>query len=493
MRKLIPRISLMLVGVLLIWLSGALHAPLHESRRVHDLTQAEPLENAPPIVVFSTVALGGFSGFIADLLWLRAAQLQMDGEFVELVQLAEWITRLQPRFAEGWVYHAWNLAYNMSVMFNRPEDRWRWVRHGIELLRDGGLRYNPTNPMLHRELGWLFQHKIGSTSDQAHRFYKWAWAREMEQLFGGQRRNPDFYALAQAPPTRSAVMAMRGMPELIEQLQRAGFDPFTYQWPEEDRLEEWTAIIEDHAAGDALLQHMRLRILRDQYRMDPVHMEALEIQHGPLDWRLPQAHAIYWASRGLRYATGHEAMALDRMIFQSLADAFYQGRLVHIPEEGLFLPSPNPDLWPAVMRAYDEAMERHQQPGIQRGQVFFMNNAMTVLYTYNRLTDAEALFNRLREEHLDEVTADDFETHILNQYAEHLEQLTPAQAHAFIEGMLTQQERWRRLGDEERAAGYGRLAQQAWSNYMADFQDAPGAAARGLPPLEDIRRAVQTR
>ena len=41
---------------------------------------------APPGVTFVTVALGGFRGLLADILWVRAASLQDEGRFIELAQ-----------------------------------------------------------------------------------------------------------------------------------------------------------------------------------------------------------------------------------------------------------------------------------------------------------------------------------------------------------------------------------------------------------------------
>lgn len=87
-------------------------------------------------MAFTTVALGGFRGIIADMLWMRASELQNEGKFFELAQLADWITKLEPRFPTVWAFHAWNMAYNISVLFPDPEDRWRWVQQGIRLLRD---------------------------------------------------------------------------------------------------------------------------------------------------------------------------------------------------------------------------------------------------------------------------------------------------------------------------------------------------------------------
>ena len=84
-----------------------------------------------------------FAGLISNVLWIRANDLQDEDKFFEMAQLADWITKLEPHFVQVWIVQAWNMAYNISVKFKDFADRWRWVRRGIELLRDEGLRYNP--------------------------------------------------------------------------------------------------------------------------------------------------------------------------------------------------------------------------------------------------------------------------------------------------------------------------------------------------------------
>jgi len=88
------------------------------------LTISEPLQNAPPMLAFTTVALGGFRGLISNYLWMRANDLQLDDKYLEAAQLADWITDLEPHFATVWVFQAWNMAYNISVKFkeNAPGD-----------------------------------------------------------------------------------------------------------------------------------------------------------------------------------------------------------------------------------------------------------------------------------------------------------------------------------------------------------------------------------
>ncbi len=138
-------------------------------------------------VRYVMVGLGGFRGVISEILWIRAATLQEQGRYFELVQLADWITALDPRAADAWVFNAWNLSYNVPAMLPDHRARLNWVRAGLSLLADKAIPANPDNPRLYRELGWLYQHKIGSDADDASILYK--------------------LALAQAYPDRAAVTA----------------------------------------------------------------------------------------------------------------------------------------------------------------------------------------------------------------------------------------------------------------------------------------------
>lgn len=155
-------------------LSGAavLHGWLAKPPPVTSPTTGRDDKPVPPLVTFTTITLGGFRGVLADVLWVRAIGLQDEGRFFELVQLADWITRLEPRFPQVWGFHAWNLAYNISVMFPDAPDRWRWVQRGIRLIQDDGLRFNPDEPRLYRELAWLYLNKVGGRWDEAGPYYR---------------------------------------------------------------------------------------------------------------------------------------------------------------------------------------------------------------------------------------------------------------------------------------------------------------------------------
>src|SRR5262244_1604495 len=199
MNSKLKKILMGLIGVVLLFGVSRVQNALNHDRATLGLTRIEPLENAPPVLAFTTVALGGFRGLISNALWMRASDLQDEDKFFEMAQLADWITKLEPHFVHVWLVQAWNMAYNISVKFKDYPDRWRWVKRGIELLRDDGLRYNPNETLIYRELAWFYQHKMGANMDDANMYYKQQWANEMAVVFANQKPNLDELINPQTP------------------------------------------------------------------------------------------------------------------------------------------------------------------------------------------------------------------------------------------------------------------------------------------------------
>ena len=78
MNKVIS-IFLALTSLLCFWLSGIQSGRVVGLRADYRLNSALPIDNAPPLIAFTTVALGGFSTLIADVLWFRVTALQEEG------------------------------------------------------------------------------------------------------------------------------------------------------------------------------------------------------------------------------------------------------------------------------------------------------------------------------------------------------------------------------------------------------------------------------
>ncbi|MBQ6915882.1 MAG: hypothetical protein IJQ65_09175, partial [Kiritimatiellae bacterium] len=62
------------------------------------------------------------------------------------------------------------------------------VEAGLKLLRDDGLRLNPSSPELHREIAWLFLSKIGGAVDEASPLYRERWRAEVDAAAGDRAK-----------------------------------------------------------------------------------------------------------------------------------------------------------------------------------------------------------------------------------------------------------------------------------------------------------------
>ncbi len=326
-------------AVLLLALSAGQGAALRAAR--HAAAPAEAAgetAGAPPLVAFATVALGGFRGILADALWLRADRLQQERRFVELVQLSDWITRLEPDNEDVWAFHAWNMAYNVSFLLSRPDDRWRWVQGGLSLLRDRGLPLNPGSARLKRELGWIFEHKIGMDGDSAGPFYRTQWAREAGAYLGEDG----------APPAEGSI------------------------------------------AADELLATLR---------MDPAFMSGIEARYGRIDWRVPAASSLYWSQLALdEGADGKEELPCRRMVYQSLvAMALGDGRLEGDPEEEgwTFRARPATHLIDAALACMEDTMGRTEFSGVRHAYAGLLLDATAVRRAEGREAEARAHYARL--------------------------------------------------------------------------------------------------
>jgi hypothetical protein len=430
---------LLLLTVLFVSAAAFLQKDLNRQRTKLGLTRVEPLENAPPVLAFTTVALGSFRGLIANALWVRANELQMEDKFFEQVQLADWITKLEPHFVQVWLVQAWNMAYNISVKFRDPADRWRWVRNGIELLRDQGIPYNPKEALIYRELAWFFQHKIGQNLDEANAYYKFAWAKEMTQLFGGPR--PNFEELLN--PTTDEARA-------------------------------------------------RLKVVRDVYKMEPALMKKAEDAYGPLEWRLPDAHAIYWATVGLERSNQKDQLTLRRNIYQSLHMCVLRGRIVLARPDGSYVFAPDLSKIQLASDGYEKMIaEESENPDlVRRAHRGFLKEAIYLLYNYNRTAEANRWMTITKQKYPDAFPPDEtVESYSFKRLTDRIRDVDQNRTKALIEGWLNQHFENLILDEDDRAAAVLRMAKQIWDYY--DSMTKSRAEARGMEPFPDIYRRVR--
>ena len=452
MRDRLTQLGALVVLIATLGTAGSLLQPILTRADEAQLRYTDvSVEGAPPIVALGT-AIGALRGLIVDYLWLKVTMMKEKGLFYEVMADADLITKLQPRFGQVWAFHGHNMAYNISVMTDTPEERWAWVNAGINLVRNSGIRHNPNDLTLHKELAFWFSHKVDGVSDDAHLHYKREMGKEWHLLlgpppFGHEDRIAWIKQIADAPDTLAELEAedpnvTKVVNELTELL--ASFDAQNQFALNKDFLTnigKWRSAktsmyaaalnldnifkVNDpiYAAMDQVLSNpdnqeaieefeafLRKKVLIEEYNMDPQLMYEYTRDTGPLDWRHPQAHALYWARRGSQLAEKRSKNEEDIYKIINNDRVFIQA-MQFLARSGLMSVDPfsndNPGRlgdtrWIAVLDDYFlDLYDKHYESRGGGGDTFtnfhenFMTSAIRTLFRAGEYEQAQAMLDRL--------------------------------------------------------------------------------------------------
>ena len=485
---------LTVVTVAMLFGVSAVERRMNALIRDHHLRFTGQIKNAPPMVAFTTIALGSFRGLIADLLWFRATGLQDKGSNYEMVQLASWITELQPTFSGATAFLAWNMAYNISVTCSDFGDRWRWVNEGIRLLRDKAIEYNPEDPALYKNLAFFFQHKLGNILDDANLYYKNQLAIQMGEVIGNRN---DFDVWAKAPTTERTFLAAYGEnPHYQAAMKAAAFADYEalYKYFRDHKgtlPEAFSNELTPQLLSEIDLA-LRSRWLTDKYKLDPARMAKLNEKYGQLEWRLPEAQAIYWAELGLEKMPSHADLNVERVITQSLYEAFRAGRLLQTsPDDYATITlAPNLNLVDAVKQTYIDAEKRNDgQHTFFSARINFMKEAIETLFCYGKFSKAEAYFEELKKIDEEPRKSRDVEEFVLGRFADKIKDANVKQTSGIIVGLIQRSLYYLAYGDQDAAIANERMARYIYRRYMNNV--AKGSEVRmGLPPYRTLKRAA---
>lgn len=463
------KVRLIAVLVMLVGLlgSGVLTTAIAASQGRHELIYTDRAEDGDPPQVALGIAMGAFRGIFVNILWLEATAAKEEGRFYESIELASMITKLQPRLPQVWTFHAWNMTYNISVTTHTPEERWQWVMAGIDLLRKEGIRANPNDMHMHKELGWMFLHKIGGYTDDANQHYKRQLAYHWHNILGPaptinpeereRRQVIELYAawiqdIVDAPDSRSGLKEKNPKADEIALAFEKAFNTASRLGSDtkidEDFLKRYQLDIEiiragklwtidevagpktklmhslreefqDEQAWTDLANFLRKHLLIDEYNMEPVRMVQQVYKYGPIDWRVPAAHALYWSSRGTDVGrmevTTRNRSSLDflnsyRVVMQSVQDLWRHGDMyfnyldVHEGRAAYYQGVPNVYFVPTYGALFNEIVnasgiyEADHKPYRQYavGYENFLRDAIRFFYRRGDNKNANFWFDKLR-------------------------------------------------------------------------------------------------
>lgn len=435
------------------------------------LTYTDQANEGDPPEVAVGIAMGAFRGLFTNYLWIRANQLKEEGKFYEAIELSSAITKLQPRFPRVWAFHAWNMSYNISVATNTAWERWQWVNAGIKLLRNEGIPRNPNEVQLYRELAWIFNHKIQGYADDANHFYKRELAREWTLVLGPpprlqgtpeenrQRMFDWLQPIVDAPdsvdelvarelkdqekrgvapgPDGQRISQARRLVERVEkeaklkldadflrlvELRRAWLNAWyvAEQGYQNELAEGQRNIVVDELMVDKdmvdawprVLAFTRRRVLLEEYNMQPERMQRFVRRFGPLDWRHPSSHAIYWAYAGVEEAlerqgtSQFDTLNTDRIVTHAIQELYRYGQINYDLLSNEYFTLTNFDWIDSYGDVMTELAKRGGLVTNTEERVFtlygagyenFMKDVIRVFYTRGDVASAERYHKRLRE------------------------------------------------------------------------------------------------
>lgn len=411
----------LLIAIISIFGASQLLPKIIQQRHEYQLTQNRPLENAPPQLVVATTALGSLRSFLIDYLWLRATELRNKGNHYEIVQLYDWIGKLEPRIPEVWSFIAWEMCYNISVSITNPEDRWRWLYKGISQLRDYGIQYNQNTSQLYWELGFTIYNKITSTAVDDHRFYyQLRWFEMWHDVVGS---NPDFVRWSAYPNNwnefaKQEPQVAQLVQEINAYVNKDAMTSFNIledfsqikNFPDiQKKVEEICRKTEYQESNLKLFGFIVCQRLRQEFKMDPKMMAALQQKYGELDWRLPGTHCLYWAEEGKlalerakqthssRYTSESATIYehnLDRLHHLALQDIFDSGKFLAITSHRVVC-LPNFAVLEPLHQLHEEIQKKW---GLEKGRESheeFLRRAIKKCYMYNQRDQAQKYYQIL--------------------------------------------------------------------------------------------------
>lgn len=541
--RLIQFIALVLTAALL-FAAGSQVAPINQARVDNGFTFTGDIgTNSPPDLAFMLAVGGPLRSMFAHILWNRANRLKDEGKFYEACELANLICKLQPRFPDVWKFHAWNMAFNISVATYTPQERWAWINRAISLLRDEGISKNPRSVKLYHELSWTFFFKIGEFMDDFHLSYKKRWARLMDVAVGAPGRGTTaeviagFARIAQAPPTLEALresdpgvgFALDALAETdtapdltllnrLADLQRYRYgeavaDPDLLKRiqlsKELKALRAWDENPALASAKEKILLTVRHRVLVDVYAMDPARMlKLMQKFDAPFDWRLPNPHAIYWAAVGLEQGikfggnAEFDLINTDKMTMSAMRMLLSRGQLIYQqftdnPDNDYYLALPDWRYADPCNQAYETLVKNWSafdpmQPktvGIRNAHENFMQESVEALYMAGQVKKAQAYYDDLRErarnydssmKELYSMTLGDFVTWRIAQNTDNYTQVIRG-VFDYLNWSFT----FLAAGDAETAARYLAGSRTIYERYMKDKKTDPNVR-RQLPPFNEL-------
>lgn len=136
---------------------------LAQMRSENNLSQASLSEVDPTSEIMKLGSLG-LHGVAVNILWNQANEYQDKKAFDKVSATLDTLILLQPNFISVWEFQGHNLAYNISREFDDYEDRYFWVKEGLNFFMNG-VAFNKRDHRIYDNLGLHTGLKLGKSDE----------------------------------------------------------------------------------------------------------------------------------------------------------------------------------------------------------------------------------------------------------------------------------------------------------------------------------------
>jgi len=233
----------------------------------------------------------------------------------------------------------------------------------------------------------------------------------------------------------------------------------------------------------------RAELLRDKYKMDRALMQEVDQLYGPLEWRLPEAHAIYWATLGLKNSKEKDLITIRRVIYQCMLQSIIRGRILFFDAEGLPVTAPNLDRVALANDTYLRLSEedKEQPHAIKIAHRNFLREMIYHFYTHGREGEAEKWFKLFRASYPEQIRGNPtMEEFALERFVTNIEDLSGDRIMVVLSGLIHQHYLSLAVDDDQRAGGFLRMAEQVYK--YNDHRIRLRRKPLTIPPLDELKQ-----
>lgn len=359
---------------------------LSQLRDENDLSPAKLTEIDPGSETMKLASLG-LRGLAVNLLWMKAIQAKEEKEWDTFASTLNSLVKIQPNFIRVWEYQGHNLSYNVAVEFDDYEQRYHWIKKGIDFLTEG-IAYNRRDHRIIDNLGMFCGNKFGTADERIQ--YRALFRNDdvfhdrMSQFVDIDKINtpygPDHWLLAYQWYARSLDMVEKGVDG--DKVQKFRKDMIYYQY-KPSQLRNMGLSMHDEFRSDEFAQA----------NWDRAHEEWLDYGNRPIRWeRDPMRPAVTLESmtdsmqevQNLREELDELAPGARNQLLSTTMAAL-------TPEDRDLLTRPIDSL-------SDEELERVQRLDELLYKRDEIDRQIVDSVPADKQREAEALFNRLSEE-----------------------------------------------------------------------------------------------